>query len=246
MRVAVIGSWRKETKNFGWKLRNEAYFKHLCKKVGSRLAENNHQLIVARTIRDETSNIADVFTADGFKSIGKGQCKAVGNYEKSKVWAKAHISCVQEADAVIVIGGSDGTYIAGQTAVMLGKRLIPIPFFGGAAEELCSDYRNIIDEGVLSIEAPPDKSDVSFSWIDALIEKILGSLNLFPRILIIHGRSDDKNKLKKVLKAGRVNCFIGANGVGKSNILEALGVLGAAYFHICCGRSGGKLSGFPA
>jgi hypothetical protein len=27
---------------------------------------------------------------------------------------------------------------------------------------------------------------------------------------------------------GRVNCFIGANGVGKSNLLEALGVLGAA------------------
>lgn len=27
---------------------------------------------------------------------------------------------------------------------------------------------------------------------------------------------------------GRVNCFIGANGVGKSNILEAIGVLGAA------------------
>ncbi|KMT56396.1 AAA family ATPase [Pseudomonas fildesensis] len=30
------------------------------------------------------------------------------------------------------------------------------------------------------------------------------------------------------LELGRVNCFIGANGVGKSNILEALGVLGAA------------------
>jgi hypothetical protein len=27
---------------------------------------------------------------------------------------------------------------------------------------------------------------------------------------------------------GRINCFIGANGVGKSNVLEALGVLGAA------------------
>ena len=27
---------------------------------------------------------------------------------------------------------------------------------------------------------------------------------------------------------GRVNCFIGANGVGKSNVLEAIGVLGAA------------------
>ncbi len=30
------------------------------------------------------------------------------------------------------------------------------------------------------------------------------------------------------LELGRVNCFIGANGVGKSNILEAMGVLGAA------------------
>jgi predicted ATP-dependent endonuclease of OLD family len=30
------------------------------------------------------------------------------------------------------------------------------------------------------------------------------------------------------LDLGRVNCFIGANGVGKSNILEAIGVLGAA------------------
>ena len=30
------------------------------------------------------------------------------------------------------------------------------------------------------------------------------------------------------LNLGRVNCFIGANGVGKSNLLEAIGVLGAA------------------
>ncbi len=30
------------------------------------------------------------------------------------------------------------------------------------------------------------------------------------------------------LELGRVNCLIGANGVGKSNVLEALGILGAA------------------
>lgn len=34
--------------------------------------------------------------------------------------------------------------------------------------------------------------------------------------------------LEEPIELGRVNCFIGANGVGKSNILEALGVLGAA------------------
>ena len=32
----------------------------------------------------------------------------------------------------------------------------------------------------------------------------------------------------QTLELGRVNCFIGANGVGKSNILEAIGVLSAA------------------
>jgi predicted ATPase len=37
-----------------------------------------------------------------------------------------------------------------------------------------------------------------------------------------------KSILSMKLELGRVNCFIGANGVGKSNILEAIGVLGAA------------------
>jgi energy-coupling factor transporter ATP-binding protein EcfA2 len=37
-----------------------------------------------------------------------------------------------------------------------------------------------------------------------------------------------KSIVDQTLKLGRVNCFIGANGVGKSNVLEAIGVLGAA------------------
>lgn len=37
-----------------------------------------------------------------------------------------------------------------------------------------------------------------------------------------------KSIVSQTLELGRVNCFIGANGVGKSNILEAIGVLGAA------------------
>jgi hypothetical protein len=36
-----------------------------------------------------------------------------------------------------------------------------------------------------------------------------------------------KSVVDQRLTLGRVNCFIGANGVGKSNVLEALGVLGA-------------------
>ncbi len=37
-----------------------------------------------------------------------------------------------------------------------------------------------------------------------------------------------KSILSMTLELARVNCFIGANGVGKSNILEAIGVLSAA------------------
>ena len=37
-----------------------------------------------------------------------------------------------------------------------------------------------------------------------------------------------KSIVDQPIALGRVNCFIGANGAGKSNILEALGVLGAA------------------
>lgn len=37
-----------------------------------------------------------------------------------------------------------------------------------------------------------------------------------------------KSIVDQTVSLGRVNCFIGANGVGKSNVLEALGVLSAA------------------
>ncbi|RQW27162.1 chromosome segregation protein SMC [Rhodobacteraceae bacterium CH30] len=37
-----------------------------------------------------------------------------------------------------------------------------------------------------------------------------------------------KSIVSQPLELGRVNCLIGANGVGKSNVLEAIGVLGAA------------------
>jgi len=37
-----------------------------------------------------------------------------------------------------------------------------------------------------------------------------------------------KSIVDQTIRLGRVNCFIGANGAGKSNVLEALGVLGAA------------------
>lgn len=41
-----------------------------------------------------------------------------------------------------------------------------------------------------------------------------------------------KSIYSQEIELGRVNCFIGANGVGKSNVLEAIGLLGAAAYGI--------------
>lgn len=46
------------------------------------------------------------------------------------------------------------------------------------------------------------------------------------RNLTVHGFKSIMQE--QPIELGRVNCFIGANGVGKSNLLEAIGVLGAA------------------
>jgi energy-coupling factor transporter ATP-binding protein EcfA2 len=47
---------------------------------------------------------------------------------------------------------------------------------------------------------------------------------------VIHSVSIEgfKSIASQTIELGRVNCFIGANGVGKSNVLEAIGLLGAA------------------
>lgn len=221
MRVAVIGSWRKETTNYGWNLKNEEYFQQVCIKLGECLAKNKHQLVIARTKKDKVGNIADLFVFNGFKAIDKKGYEIYGNYEKSKVWAKAHIQCVQGADAVIVIGGADGTYIAGQTAIMLGKRLIPIPFFGGAAEELCGDYMYKVDKGWSAHEFSGDQS-FNDDFLKSLMDQISVSLDDFPRVLIIHGRMKDRIELKRILNEDHLGIkFFSEPIVMKEHAMEA-------------------------
>ncbi len=54
---------------------------------------------------------------------------------------------------------------------------------------------------------------------------MLGNLDMTIRQVQISGF---KSIHAETIELGRINCFIGANGVGKSNVLDALGVLGAA------------------
>jgi hypothetical protein len=202
MKVAVIGSWREETKKYGWDLRQGDYFEDFCIEIGKCLAKNNHELIVARI--DNNSQTADRFVHNGYKmsKFKKDQgpvLTIVEHLQHQKIWAKSHIRCVDLADAVIVIGGADGTYIAGQEAIMRKKRLLPLPLFGGAALELYNDFRRVIDPQYISELEHQTSLSFSEERMKVSISKLIEALHNFPRILIIHGRSDDKIKLKKFL-----------------------------------------------
>lgn len=186
MKVAVLGSWNPDKKNI-WKLKNHETFRLACANVGKALAKAGHQLIFARTERDT----ADKYAREGLISIkGSKNNAVVMEYDRTGTpWAKAHLGAVKEAAAIIVLGGADGTYAAGQAAMFSRKRLLPISNFGGAAAALSKDYRPSIPQALVS--QLNDKN-----WFRNLPEVLLNALNEFPRLLIIHGRAKDKSQLK--------------------------------------------------
>jgi hypothetical protein len=111
-----------------------------------------------------------------------------------------HIVAASIADATIVVGGRDGSFNAGLTALCERKRLIPVGCFGGAAEKLL-EYVNVHwrPDPQLSELKRLDPSRQS-NWEDKLTGSIISFLETYPRILIIHGRSSDRNKVEKILR----------------------------------------------
>lgn len=202
MWVAVIGSCKRSSQKTGWSLHHENYFVEACRAIGANLAKMGHELVVART----DSDTADKFTKQGFEDENRGSgrlTKPIYADYPTKIWAQAHLKAVQLADAVIAIGGAEGTYTAAQAALLSGKILITISCFGGAAESIAATesanqrvhFR--ILSGLKQI-VPGASSD----WIAELNTLVNEALSDFPRILIIHGRSDDKYALRDILVSG--------------------------------------------
>jgi predicted nucleotide-binding protein len=81
---------------------------------------------------------------------------------------------------------------------MAKKKLVPIACFGGAAEELLRNMPqpvpSIIANTLCELE-PTKDSD----WLKTLTTAIEKLFNAYPRILIIHGRSNDRYKVKAIV-----------------------------------------------
>jgi len=200
MRVAVLGSWRDATTERGWELENRDHFEQACIRVGEELARQGHHLVLAHAVAPTADKLVD----QGFDSVNgvKWHYKTVVGIVQHGPWIKAHLGAVQMSDAVIVIGGADGTYTAGQAAILMRKRLIPVPIFGGAAAMLIRDFSTHIDRQLVTVLGSLSPKGDS-TWLDKLAKEINLALQDFPRILIIHGRAEDKKLLKETLGNGQ-------------------------------------------
>jgi hypothetical protein len=196
MKITVVGSYNSELskrnkENQTQRAKVWSAFKTACVEIGKALAEEEHRLIVAHA---EDPNTAEALALNGFRKVTKFNFFPVTRHEGDAV-LKAHLDAVSESDVVILIGGGNGTYAAGLSALRERKVMIPIPAFGGSAKDLCEihDIDKIVVDELRNLDFK------SSDWSKILTSSIKSVLRAYPRVLIIHGRGDDGGKLKKLI-----------------------------------------------
>lgn len=195
MNVTVIGSYRPHNES-RWSLRNGDRFGSLCELLGEELAKSGHFLTVPS---DFDKDSADWYCLRGFKK----QRPEASNWAvkspygcKGVASPKGHIDAVREAQCVIMVGGANGTYAAGMTAIYRRTLVLPLACFGGAAEDIL---------GVLKLPHDHILRTAMFSGIikkrdvKIIVRTLVSELNNQPRLLIVHGRSGDRDSVTKII-----------------------------------------------
>jgi hypothetical protein len=221
MRIAVFGSWR-SADVARWRLTDEPGFRRAAEMVGRRLVELGHSLVVGTDGEDTADYRAALGAATAFGETLSRRVHILGPQGRGLFgglrakhprffiehaipaddWAPAKVFQVRYADAILAMAGAQATRQAGLTAAVSGKRVVCVGSFGGAARalnELFVQSRsswgpNLPDEETLGALQSP--------WHDGLVADISAMLGAEgkPRILIIHGRAEDRNGLKAYLR----------------------------------------------
>ena len=206
MKIAIIGSKRSDGP---WTYRNLNHFDSFCKQLGRQLAASGHFLIVPCDYDKES---ADYFCLEGFREgCGKSLLRwAVKQSEdqasqrsahktrgesSGRKTSRGHIDAAGSADSVIVIGGGNGTYAAGMTAVARRIPVLPISCFGGAADDL-RKAMNLPEDHVLGSGVFTGSQLETMSVVAAVTAELDGH----PRLLVVHGRSKAREEVVKILQ----------------------------------------------
>ena len=228
MRVAVLGSWRPEDVD-AWDLIGSAKaFEKACRQIGKELVKRGHSLIVGTDSLHTADGQAALGAYEELVKVGTDRPRITvvrlkrpirthaaafdtqrrahgGIFVDHRVdaasWAAVKLVQAQLADAVVLVGGAEKTQHAGLTTAVAKKPLACIGSFGGAAFKLNELFKSSPSAwgyqpedviGIGALQEPFDRGvlreGLERAWIaDA------------PKIMIIHGRSTDRNLLKKHL-----------------------------------------------
>ena len=216
MNVAVVGSFRDNTLP-GMLSDAKASFEEACAAIGTRLAELGHRLIVPHP---EVPGTAGSHALKGFKSVS-----AVRGYHQiaereGGTVLKEHMYAVELSDALIIIGGLNGTYAATLSALRQRKLIIPIPLFGGAVKDLCEipEISRMASDEIRNIYVGPH------DWVKQLVEAIERALEEFPRVLIIHGRGDTGKDLRERIRMESARAESDLYGIATPVIMNLSGL----------------------
>lgn len=221
MRVAVVGSWKSRDKE-KWNLKaNKDEFAIACNSLGKKIARYQRSVIIG-SIKEDTADFHVMMgmleelrgkiptrpliwiqrpnkDPDAFQDLDEDYPGVFSFYAmKQPSWDSAHLTAIRDADIVIIIGGGKGTYEAGIGSMTdKKKKIVPIASFGGASENILRNLEEIAEK------RDRDKlSRLRSAWNDHLLDYVLHLTGIrnFPRLCIIHGRSNDWKKLKEFLQ----------------------------------------------
>jgi len=214
MPITILGSWLEDNAGAFALEGSRVEFVEACEAIGRALASREQQIIVGsdsqisadyhvvkgvvdRAGEDEALRpLVHVIRPESgriFDDLWRRHSRLFTGHRGASNSEGAKIISVQDADAVLTIGGAEGTYRAGLAAMVARKTLVPIASFRGASRQLLDaleqfgQVRNMDEFGLLSGPWTPFVKDTALR---------LSGVTRPPRLLIIHGRSDDRYKLK--------------------------------------------------
>jgi hypothetical protein len=221
MGIGITGSWREEDRQ-AWSLRGEHdAFARACEALGTALAIKGMQIVVG----DDSAFTVGRYVVGGYLSVAKnsgdsrmGSIRVISSARENMPFAFQHERSskiftylttddaiaqhirqryIAEVDALITIGGGDGTYQLGLEAKLAKKRLVPIGAFGGASAKLLTSL-------LTSVAGPQGDSlaHLNNPWVPEMASHVLAVLGMDKpsSILLIHGHAVDWLLLKDWLQ----------------------------------------------
>jgi hypothetical protein len=223
MQIAVFGSWH-DSHVKEWGLVDRPAFINAAASIGSAIVRNGHTLLVG----GDSENTADFHAATAVvatlgASYPKPRIRIIGARDRGPAfqelrrnapslfteqfvpadnWASVKVFQAKEADGLVILAGANGSLQAGLTAGALGKRLVCVGSFGGAAKRLNELFMLSRPWWGNSIPTATELGFLQNPWSDCLLNQIasLARFDNKPKILIIHGRSEDRWELKNYLQ----------------------------------------------